>query len=111
MLLTEETTPEGEARIYATQMASVVTYFTDDGEGGTQLHVEAGEFACRWSTTQEKLDAVRDAVLAATAVRLNCPADKVLHRSLAEIALVVDPLTIPVRHTWSRRRPGRKPGR
>jgi hypothetical protein len=111
MLLTEETTPEGEARIYATQMASVVTYFTDDGEGGTMLHAEPGEFACRWSTTQDKLDAVREAVLAETAVRLNCPVDKVLHRSLSDLSLIADPITIPVRHTWSRRKAGRRPGR
>lgn len=110
MLLTEETTPEGEPRIYATQLASVVTYFTDDGEGGTVLHAEPGEFACRWSTTQAKLDAVRDAVLIETAYRLNCPVDKVLHRSLSELALVADPLRPVQRHTWGRK-PARRLGR
>lgn len=106
MLLTIESTLPGEIRIYATQQASVVSYFVDDGEGGTTLHVEPSEFACRWSTTQEKLDWLRGAVLEEVAGRLNCPVDKVLHRSLAELSLVADPL-LSVRHTWTGRRASR----
>lgn len=106
MLLTIETTSRGEDRIYATQQASVVTYFAEDSDGGTVLHVQAGEFACRWSTTQAKLDAVRDCVLAEVASRLSCPTEKVLCRSLAEIALVADPLT-DRRYDWSSRRHSR----
>lgn len=107
MLLTIETTRLGELRIYVTQLASVVSYFTDDGDGGTALNVEPGEFACPWSTTPEKLGAVRDCVLAEVAERLNCPADKVLCRSLSELALVADPL-LETRHTWSGRRHSRQ---
>lgn len=110
MLLTVESTDDGQDRIYATQQASVVTYFVDDGEGGTMLVAEPGEFACRWSTTQEKLDSVRAAVLVEVASRLNCKPEKVQCRSLSDIALVADPL-LKTRHTWSGRRHTRKPTR
>lgn len=106
MLLTIESTPAGDLRIYATQQASVVSYFVDDGEGGTMLCVEPGEYACRWSTTQEKLDWLRAAVLDEVAGRLSCPADKVLCRSMSELAMVADPL-LAMRHTWTGRRASR----
>lgn len=107
MLLTEETSDEGVPRIYATQIASVVSYFVDDGDDGTKLIVEPGEYACRWTTTQAKLDAVRDAVLNEVANRLNCPTSKVECRSLSDIALVADPL-LKSRPSWtSRARPRR----
>jgi hypothetical protein len=106
MLLTEETTDGNTVRIYATQQASVVTYFTDDGEGGTLLHGELGEFASPWSVTPEKVEAVKAAVLEDVARRLNCSIDKVLCRSMADLSLVTDPL-IKTRHSWSGRRHSR----
>lgn len=90
MLFTEETAPGNKVRIYATQLASVVTYFTDDGEGGTMLTAELGEFACPYSTTAEKVEAVKQAVMEEAARRLNCPVDKVLCRSMADLSLVTD---------------------
>lgn len=110
MLLTAESTPAGDVRIYATQIASVVSYFVDDGDGGCQLIVEAGELACRWSTTQEKLDAVRSAVLDEVSRRLNCPAERVLCRNISELHLIADPV-LAERVTWSRRRHSRRPAR
>lgn len=68
---------DGERRIYFTQAASVVSFFTDDGEGGVRPHVSAGEFACPWTTTREKLDAVEAAMLEETARRLNIRPDQV----------------------------------
>lgn len=70
------------------------------------LVVEPGEFACRWSTTQEKLDALRVAVLHEVAGRLNCPVDKVTRRSMSELFLVTDPL-LKVSHRWTGRRHSR----
>lgn len=107
MLLTAESTAAGDLRIYATQIASVVSYFVDDGDGCCALVVEPGELACRWSMTQDKLDGVRAAVLEDVARRLNCPPDRVLCRSLAELLLIADPV-LAERVTWSRRRHSRR---
>jgi len=103
MLLTEETTRGNKVRIYATQLASVVTYFTDDGEGGTMLHAELGEFASPFSVTEEKVEAVKQAVMEDVARRLNCPVDKVLCRSMAELSLVTDPVLREI-PKWTGRR-------
>lgn len=110
MLLTEDFEDGELARIYATQQASVVTYFADDEEGGTVLHAELGEFASPWANPPEKIEAVKAAVIEEVARRLNCPADKVLSRSLAEISLVADPI-IRNKHTWSGRHHTRAIGR
>lgn len=103
MLLTEETSAGNKVRIYATQLASVVTYFTDDGEGGIMLHAELGEFASPLSVTVEKVEAVKQAVMEEAARRLNCPTDKVFCRSMSELSLVTDPV-LKERPTWSGRR-------
>lgn len=103
MLLTEESTRDGHVRIYATQQASIVSYFEDDGEGGTTLQVEPGEFASPLVVTPERMAALKEAVLSEVARRLSCPADKVLGRSMAELSLIADPL-LNARHTWSGRR-------
>lgn len=110
MLLTAESAPNGTVRIYATQLASVVSYFEDDGDGACMLVVEPGEFACRWSTTQEKLDAVKAAVLSEVAARLNCDLDKVQCRSMSELYLVADPV-LKETHRWTGRRHSRTPAR
>lgn len=106
MLLTEEHDAGTLVRIYATQQASVVTWFEDDGGGGTVLHAELGEFASPWSNGEEKVEAVKAAVLVEVARRLNCPIEKVLCRSLSELALVTDPL-LERKHSWSGRRHSR----
>jgi hypothetical protein len=102
MILSEETSDDGQPRIYFTQMASVVSYFTDHPDGGVETHVAPGEFACPWSTTAGKLDAVRLAMLAETARRLNCCVDQVETMSLADIAKVADP-HLKHRHSWTGR--------
>lgn len=99
MLLTEITKPGHHERIYAVRTGSVIAWFEDDGEGGTQLAVEPGEFACPYSTTQAKLDAVRLSVLLEAAQRLNCPVEKVSCRSMAELSLVVD-APLAEHHAW-----------
>ena len=86
MIFTEETTDDGELSVYATNHASVVSYFTDDSEVGTVLHVEPTEFACPWTTRGAKLDSVRDAVIAEAARRLACFPDQVLLHGMDAIA-------------------------
>ncbi len=100
MLFTAETTDDGDVRVYATQQASVVTFFTEDPQGGSTLHAEPGEFACRWSTTQTKIDAVRLAVLDEAARRLGCYPDQVELHEFEALMRVCDPLP-RYRTTWS----------
>ncbi|HML29056.1 MAG TPA: hypothetical protein PKE16_09480, partial [Hyphomicrobium sp.] len=69
MLLTEELDAGTLVRIFATQQASVVTWFEDDGGGGTILHAELGEFASPWANGEEKVEAVKAAVLVEVARR------------------------------------------
>jgi hypothetical protein len=78
MILSDETSEDGERRIYFTQAASVVSYFTEDEGGGVQAHVHPAEFACPWNSPPEKLIAVRDAMLEETAQRLNIRTDQVM---------------------------------
>ena len=99
MLLSDETNDDGERRIYFTQAASVVSFFTDDGDGGVRTHVAPGEFACPWTSTQDKLDAVEAAMLEETARRLHIRPDQVCQMSLNDIGQVADP-HLKHRHTW-----------
>jgi hypothetical protein len=61
--------------------------------------VVPGEFACPWSTTQEKLDAVEAEMLDEAARRLHCRPDQVRLMSMEDIARVADP-PLKVRHSW-----------
>jgi len=101
MLLTDETV-DGERRVYFTRAGSVISYFTEDDGGGVAVTVQHGEFACQWNSTPEKLDAVRDAMLAETARRLNVREDQVQLMTLNDIGNVADP-HLKVRHHWAGR--------
>lgn len=91
MLLTAETTDNGQRRVYFTRFNSVITFFTDDGEGGIVPHAHPGEIAYP-TPTEHQLAAVRDAMLAETARRLDCPIEEVLRHSLEQVAKVADPI-------------------
>jgi hypothetical protein len=110
MILTDEITTSGERRIYFTQFATVVTYFTESEDGGVAVHAEPGEFACPWSTTPEKIEGVRLAMLAEVARRLDCDVAAVVAKTLDEIAAVSDPL-LDARPHWASRAKRRIPGR
>jgi len=102
MILSDETSEEGERRIYFTQAASVMSYFTEDEDGGVKVTVHPGEFACPWSTPPEKLNAVRDAMLEETAKRLHIRIDQVMLMTMDDIGNVADP-HLKVRHHWAAR--------
>lgn len=91
MIVSEETTDDGQVRFYFTRQNSVQSYVTDDGEGGVQIHVEPSEFACPWSTTPEKMQAVRLSLLAEAAQRLGCKVDQVETLRLADFRTIADP--------------------
>jgi len=102
MLLSDETSDDGERRIYFTQAASVVSYFTEDDAGGVKATVHPAEFACPWNSPPEKMEAVRTTMLEETARRLNIRADQVMLMSLDDIGNVADP-HLKVRHHWAGR--------
>jgi hypothetical protein len=100
VILSIETTDDGIDAVFFTRQNSVVSYFTDDGEGGVVPHAQLSEFACPWSTTPDKLEAVKMHMLAETARRLNCRVEEVTGKPFAEICKVADP-HLKVRHTWT----------
>ncbi|MBS0232104.1 MAG: hypothetical protein JSR99_01315 [Proteobacteria bacterium] len=106
MLISLETTAEGEKRVYCTRGNSVVTYFADDGEGGSMLSVEPGEFASPYSTTEEKLQAVKESVLREVARRLSCEPAEVQAKPMADLTRICDP-HLAFRDHWVGR--GRRP--
>src|SRR3569832_750320 len=108
MLISIESTAEGEKRVYCTRGHSVVTYFADDGEGGSMLSVEPGIFADPYSTTPEKLQATKDAVLSEVARRLACDPGEVQCRSFGEIIGICDP-HLTHRDHWTGRARAKRP--
>jgi hypothetical protein len=97
---------DGEKRAYFTRVNSVISYFTEDDDGGVAVHVMPGEFACPWSTTADKLQSVRMAMLAETARRLQCRIDQVQSHSLEDIRKICDP-HLKHHYHWAGRGKGR----
>jgi hypothetical protein len=102
MILSYETGESEQPRVYLTRANSVITYFTDDTDGGVAAHAHVSEFACPWSTTPEKVDAVKMAMLTETARRLQCRIDQVQLHTLEDIRKVCDP-HLKHRYSWTRR--------
>jgi hypothetical protein len=91
MLITLETTTRGEKRVYCTRTNSVVSFFADDGDGGSMLSVEHGEFAFPSPFADERLQAVKLAVLEEVALRLSCRPSQVEEVPFDELAAICDP--------------------
>lgn len=108
MLISIESTSEGEKRVYCTRGHSVEAYFADDGEGGSMLSVSPGEFASPYVVTEERLQAVKLSVLLEVARRLKCDADAVQAKPLAEIATICDP-HLKFRDHWVGRARAKRP--
>jgi hypothetical protein len=108
MLISIESTAEGEKRIYCTRGHSVVTYFTDDGEGGSMLSVVPGEFASPFVVTDDRLQEVKLSVLEEIARRLSCDPAEVQAKPMVEIAAVCDP-HLKYRDHWVGRARAKRP--
>jgi hypothetical protein len=108
MLLTAETTEDGQRRVYFTSHASVVTYFANDETGDTMASAHPGDFASPYVTTPAICEAVRQAMLEEAARRLHCRLDQVLTYSLTDIELIADPIPRQ-RHHWAGRAKGKRP--
>lgn len=108
MLISLESTAEGEKRVYCTRGHSVVAYFADDGEGGSMLSVEPGEFASPFTVTDEKLEAVKLSVLEEVARRLSCDPAEVPARPMVDLVHICDP-HLKQRDHWVGRAKARRP--
>lgn len=102
MILTSCECEDGTTRIYATQFASVVTYFTERPDGTLALISEPGMTAYPWDFKQNE-QAVRDEVVRVVAERLSVAPEKVLASSLADIAQVAEP-ALPESYRYASRR-------
>ena len=102
MIFTEETTDEGQRRVYATRNNTVVTYFVDDGEGGTLLHMEAGWLAYPDQIRTATYVEIRRCVLIEAGRRLCCQAHEVESLPFDHILTIADPLP-RYRHHWAGR--------
>jgi hypothetical protein len=91
MLLTAETTDDGERRVYYTRYHSIVSFFAEDGEGGISAHAHPGWLA-HPLPTDEQLASIRLSMLSEAARRLGCRVDQVQLHTLDDIAKVSDPL-------------------
>lgn len=108
MLISMESTAEGERRIYCTRGQSVVTYFADDGDGGSMLSVTPGEFASPYVVTEERLQEVKMSVLEEVARRLACEPSEVQVKPMVELATVCDP-HLKFRDHWVGRGRAKRP--
>lgn len=66
--------PDGEVRLYCTRISTIISYFADDGEGGSVLWLEPGDMAIVQNGAMEE---TRTWILSDVSKRLNCPPDQV----------------------------------
>jgi hypothetical protein len=104
MIISMESTEEGERRIYCTRGHSIVSYFSDDGEGGSMLSVEPGELLYSYADISDRLQAVRHAVLTDVAKRLACDIAEVQAKPMTELATLCAPHLKHQEHCYGRRR-------
>ena len=98
MLLTEVKNRYGQHRVYYTRLNSVVAFFEEDGDGNLVACVEPGDFACPWSMTQEKLDAVKFHMIEEVAARLQVRPDQVECMNFIDILNICDPAIVARPH-------------
>ena len=91
MLITKESTTNGELRVYCTRTNSIITYFSDDGEGGSPLTAEHSDFAYPGAWADEQMEAVKHSVLEEVARRLDCTPAEVETTPFAELVSICDP--------------------
>ncbi len=89
--------PNGEVRLYCTRIAQVISYFADDGEGGSVLWLEPGDMATVQDST---IDEMRTWILGHVASRLNCPPDQVETLPIETLCAHLKWTPEPPRHPW-----------
>jgi len=104
MLITLETTHDDERRLYLARTGSLQAFFTDDGEGGSMLHVEPGWLAREDLFAISDYAGVRQAAFETVAKKLGCPPHEVARHSFAELAALADPASYPARQMAGQRK-------
>lgn len=97
MILQTMSMPDGEVRLYCTRISQVVSYFADDGEGGSVLWLEPGDMA---NVQDSTIDDVRAWILANVGQRLNCVPAQVETLSLETLCRELAWQPEPPRHPW-----------
>lgn len=93
--------PDGEVRLYCTRIAQVVSYFADDGEGGSVLWLEPGDMAMVQDNAMEEM---RAWILSDVGQRLACPPDRVETLSIETLCQRLAWHPEPPRHPWQMQR-------
>lgn len=99
----------GSKRVYVTRYASVVSYFSDDGEGGVKLTIEPG-FAAYMPDFERAAPDMYLYILHETARRLSIHVTLVLRQSFKTIASIADP-ELPGYYRFAKRYRERAPQR
>jgi len=89
--------PDGELRLYCTRMSQVISYFADDGEGGSMLWLEPSELA---RVSQATLDEMRPWIIGHIAERLHCSPHEVEGYSIKDLCERLNWRPEPPRHPW-----------
>jgi len=101
MILREMSMPDGEVRLYCTRISQVVSYFADDGEGGSVLWLEPGDMALVQDST---MDETRAWILDHVSQRLQCPPDRVETLPIETLCKRLRWEPEPPRHPWQMQR-------
>ena len=108
MILREMSMPDGEVRLYCTRIAQVISYFADDGEGGSVLWLEAADIA----TVQEStIEDMRAWIIGNVAERLQCPPDLVETLPIETLCKRLAWTPEPPRHPWQVQQRTKAPAR
>ncbi len=102
MLLTQDIDDDGETRVYATRGHTIVSYFSEDTEGGAVLHMEPGFLSDPRYIDIATYAGVRRAVLEEAARRLRCECHEVEMHPFSRILEIADAPS-RYRHGWSGR--------
>ena len=97
MILREMSMPDGEVRLYCTRISTIISYFADDGEGGSVLWLEPGDMAI---VQDGIMDEVRAWILSDVATRLKCPPDQVETLPIETLCKRLKWTPEPPRHPW-----------
>lgn len=89
--------PNGEKRLYCTRMSQVISYFTDDGEGGTCLWLECNDMVVMPERIMEELRAY---ILGDVAKQLNCPPEQIETLSIETLCRRLAWQPEQPRHPW-----------
>lgn len=101
MILQKMSMPDGEVRLYCTRISQVISYFADDGEGGSVLWLEPGEMA---SVQDSTINDVRAWILDDVSKRLNCVPSHVETLPLETLCRKLEWQPEPPRHPWQMHR-------